>query len=267
MTDSPKNAFLDIRSVAKAFGGNQVLENVNVQIAPGEIVGLLGPNGSGKSTLLNVVTGFTSADAGTVHFDGQRIDRLPAHRIVRTGMARTFQLPSMPAKMSVIEVAMAAATAHHGVWETLLGTAGARAAERAARDKAEHLLEELLLTPVRDLPASAISGGQKKLLGIVCALMAAPRMLLLDEPTAGVHPNLRRDIVTALQRLNEQGMTLVIVEHDMHFIRDVCTRCVVLDRGHIVASCRPDELASNERVLQAYLGTAGAKAVATEGAA
>ncbi|MFY3386736.1 ABC transporter ATP-binding protein [Paracidovorax sp. MALMAid1276] len=261
MTLTP--AFLDVRSAAKAFGGNRVLEDVSLQIAAGEIVGLLGPNGSGKSTLLNVITGFTAADAGSVHFSGQRIDRLPAHRIVQTGMARTFQLPSMPTKMSVMEVAMAAATAHHGVWGTLLGTAGARATEKAARDKAAHLLGELLLTPVRDLPASALSGGQKKLLGIVCALMAEPRMLLLDEPTAGVHPNLRRDIVAALQRLNAQGMTLVIVEHDMHFIRDVCTRCVVLDRGHIVASCRPDELASNERVLQAYLGSAGAKPLET----
>ncbi|MFG5777106.1 ABC transporter ATP-binding protein [Comamonas sp. J-3] len=259
-------AFLEVHSVAKAFGGNQVLEDISVHIAPGEIVGLLGPNGSGKSTLLNVITGFTPADAGTVHFAGQRIDRMPAHRIVQTGMARTFQLPSMPTKMSVMEVAMAAATAHHGVFDTLLGTAGARATERQARDDAERLLGELLLTPVRDLPASAISGGQKKLLGIVCALMAKPRMLLLDEPTAGVHPNLRRDIVTALQRLNAQGMSLVIVEHDMHFIRDVCTRCVVLDRGHIVASCRPDELASNERVLQAYLGSAGAQPLKAESA-
>lgn len=254
-TIAPMNAFLEVRSVAKAFGGNQVLSDVNIQIAQGEIVGLLGPNGSGKSTLLNVITGFTPADAGSVHFAGTPIERLAAHRIVRTGMARTFQLPSMPTRMSVMEVAMAAATAHHGVWDTLLATRGARHAERDARDRAEHLLRELLLTPVRDLPASAISGGQKKLLGIVCALMARPRMLLLDEPTAGVHPNLRRDIVTALQRLNADGMTLVIVEHDMHFIREVCTRCVVLDRGEIVASCRPDELARNERVLQAYLGT------------
>lgn len=254
-TTAPMNAFLEVRSVAKAFGGNQVLSDVNIQIAQGEIVGLLGPNGSGKSTLLNVITGFTPADAGSVHFAGTPIERLAAHRIVRTGMARTFQLPSMPTRMSVMEVAMAAATAHHGVWDTLLATRGARHAERDARDRAEHLLRELLLTPVRDLPASAISGGQKKLLGIVCALMARPRMLLLDEPTAGVHPNLRRDIVTALQRLNADGMTLVIVEHDMHFIREVCTRCVVLDRGEIVASCRPDELARNERVLQAYLGS------------
>lgn len=257
MTASASNPhFIQVQSLAKAFGGNRVLEDVHFSIGAGEIVGLLGPNGSGKSTLLNAITGFTAIDAGSVHYDGQRIDALPAHRIVRTGMARTFQLPSMPTKMSVMEVAMAAATAHHGVWDTLLRTPGARAAERAAAEKARQLLDELLLTPVRDLPASALSGGQKKLLGIVCALMAEPRVLLLDEPTAGVHPNLRRDIVAALQRLNAQGMTLVIVEHDMHFIRDVCTRCIVLDRGHIVASCKPDELASNERVLQAYLGTA-----------
>jgi len=253
------SAFLDIRALAKAFGGNHVLQDVNVQIAAGEIVGLLGPNGSGKSTLLNVVTGFTAADAGAVYFDGGRIDRLPTHRIVQTGMARTFQLPSMPAKMSVMEVAMAAATAHHGLWDTLLGTRAARAVESGARDRAERLLDELLLRAVRDLPAASISGGQKKLLSIVCALMAQPRMLLLDEPTAGVHPNLRRDMVAALRRLNAQGMTLVIVEHDMHFIRDVCTRCIVLDRGQCIASCRPDELAGDARVLQAYLGTATAQ--------
>ena len=120
--------------------------------------------------------------------------------------------------------------------------------------------EEFILTtpegyehPVR-AKAVNLSGGQKKLLGIVCALMSDPRLLMLDEPTAGVHPNLRNDIVQSLRKLNEQGMTLVIVEHDMHFIREVCTRCIVLDRGRIVASCHPDELASNEHVVQAYLG-------------
>ncbi len=121
-------------------------------------------------------------------------------------------------------------------------------------DAATALLEQLLLTRVRDLPAAALSGGQKKLLGIVCALMGDPRLLMLDEPTAGVHPNLRRDIVAALQRLNAQGMTLVIVEHDMHFIRELCSRCIVLDRGEIIADCPPAELAENERVVEAYLG-------------
>lgn len=252
---------LQVRSVAKAFGGNRVLEDVSFQIAPGEIVGLLGPNGSGKSTLLNLVTGFEAIDRGEVLLEGGRIDRLPAHRIVEKALGRTFQLPSMPSKMSVIEVAMAAATAHHGFFPTLLGTRAYRDAEARARADADALLGEFLLTHVRDLPASALSGGQKKLLGIVCALMGQPRLLMLDEPTAGVHPNLRNDIVQALKRLNGQGMTIVIVEHDMHFIRDVCSRCIVLDRGEIVASCRPDELSSNERVLQAYLGGGRAAAV------
>lgn len=248
------NPLLRVQSLAKAFGGNKVLHDVTFDIQPGEIVGLLGPNGSGKSTLLNTITGFESVDRGAITYAGEQIQKLSAHDIVEAGIARTFQLPAMPEKMSVMEVAMAASTRHHGFWETLIGTGGVRAAERHASAKATALLHELLLSHVRDLPASALSGGQKKLLGIVCALMGDPRMVMLDEPTAGVHPNLRNDIVTALKRLNSQGMTLMIVEHDMHFIREVCTRCIVLDRGHIVASCCPDELSSNERVLQAYLG-------------
>ncbi|OWY29171.1 ABC transporter ATP-binding protein [Herbaspirillum robiniae] len=254
MTTPNQERLLEVASLAKAFGGNRVLQDVNFSIGAGEIVGLLGPNGSGKSTLLNTITGFEAIDNGAVRYRGQEIGRLAAHRIVERGIARTFQLPSMPSMMSVMEVAMAAATTRHGLWETLCNGAGVRGAEAAARDKATRLLHELLLTHVRDLPASALSGGQKKLLGIVCALMGDPQMVMLDEPTAGVHPNLRNDIVQALKRLNRQGMTLVIVEHDMHFIREVCTRCIVLDRGHIVASCHPDELSSNERVLQAYLG-------------
>lgn len=251
---TPLPPLLQVENLAKAFGGNRVLQDVSFSVASGEIVGLLGPNGSGKSTLLNTVSGFESVDHGQVLLNGQSIESLSSHRIVAAGLGRTFQLPSMPGKMSVMEVAMAAATSRHGFWDTLLGTPGARAAEKAARDKAAALLDELLLSHVRDLPASGLSGGQKKLLGIVCALMGDPQLLMLDEPTAGVHPNLRRDIVGVLQRLNRQGMTLVIVEHDMHFIREVCTCCIVLDRGQIVASCRPDELSSNERVLQAYLG-------------
>ncbi|MDZ7863250.1 ATP-binding cassette domain-containing protein [Acidovorax sp.] len=157
-TIAPMNAFLEVRSVAKAFGGNQVLSDVNIQIAQGEIVGLLGPNGSGKSTLLNVITGFTPADAGSVHFAGTPIERLAAHRIVRTGMARTPQLPSMPTRMSVMEVAMAAATAHHGVWDTPTGHARRPPCRaRCPRPGRAPAAGDLLLTPVRDLPASAIS--------------------------------------------------------------------------------------------------------------
>jgi len=245
---------LDVQSLSKAFGGNRVLQGVSLQVRPGEIVGLLGPNGSGKSTLLNVASGFAPADDGCVRMQGQDITRLPAHRIVRHGMARTFQLPSMPSRMSVLEVTLAADTRQHGVWNTLCRPASLRQAEAQALTQANQLLDELLLTPVKHLPASALSGGQKKLLSIACALMGSPRLLMLDEPTAGVHPNLRRDIVQTLKRLQQQGISQLIVEHDMHFVREVCTRCVVLDRGQIVADCRPDELASHPQVIEAYLG-------------
>ena len=248
------SGLLEVQSLAKAFGGNRVLTDIAFTVETGEVVGLLGPNGSGKSTLLNTITGFERPDAGSIRYKDREIGGLHSYQIVGRGMARTFQLPSMPRMMSVIEGAMAAETAHHGFWATVLGTPAARATEYAARLKADRLLQQFLLGPVRDQPAAAISGGQKKLLSIVCALMADPEILMLDEPTAGVHPNLRNGIVEALLGLNRQGMTLVVVEHDMHFIRELCSRCIVLDRGHIVASCRPDALAQNEHVLEAYLG-------------
>jgi len=249
---------LSMEGVAKSFGGNHVLQGVDAAVREGEIVGLLGPNGSGKSTLLNLATGFARLDRGAIRMDGARIDALPTHRIIERGIARTFQLPSMPTRMSVLEVAMSASLSHHGFWATLLRPPAARAAEADARRRAGALLDELLLARVRDLPASALSGGQKKLLGIACALMRRPRLLMLDEPTAGVHPGLRGEIAAVLRRLRDEGMTLVVVEHDMAFVREVCTRCVVLDRGRVAADCRPDELAGHPRVLEAYLGQSAA---------
>lgn len=245
---------LQVSGVAKAYGGNRVLESIDFKIRPGEIVGVIGPNGSGKSTLLNAISGFTPVDSGQILLQGTPLQSATPHDIVSHGLARTFQLPAMPEKMTVMEVLLAASTAEHGFWSSLLGTRANRDAERLGRERAEQLLDELLLRNVRDNAAAALSGGQKKLLSVACALMGKPRLLMLDEPTAGVHPNLRRDMVQTLQRLNEQGLSLMIVEHDMHFIRDLCHRCIVLDRGHIVATCTPAELSSNESVLEAYLG-------------
>jgi len=248
------NALLKVTGMAKAYGGNQVLASVDFEVRPGEIIGVIGPNGSGKSTLLNAISGFTPIDRGEVLLQGRPLQGMPAHRIVEQGLARTFQLPSMPDKMTVMEVLLAASTTAHGFWGSLLGSRANREAERAGRARAEQLLDELLLRKVRDNAAAALSGGQKKLLSVACALMGKPQLLMLDEPTAGVHPNLRRDMIQTLQHLNRQGLALMIVEHDMHFIRDLCHRCIVLDRGQIVAVCTPAELSSNEQVLEAYLG-------------
>ena len=189
------NRLLEVSDVSKAFGGNHVLTSVSFTLERGEILGLLGPNGSGKSTLLNTISGFTRPEDGSIIFGGQSIAHQPSHRIIRAGIARTFQLPVMPEKMSVMEVVMTAGTRQHGLFNGLLGLASGRKAEREDRARARELLDTLLLTKVKDLPAAALSGGQKKLLGIACALMGKPTLLMLDEPMAGVHPKLRQELV------------------------------------------------------------------------
>jgi branched-chain amino acid transport system ATP-binding protein len=251
MTDS----ILNIQSVSKRFGGNHVLTGIDFQVRQGEILALLGPNGSGKSTLLNVISGFLKPDGGTVRFNGAEIRQRAPHELARLGLARTFQLPSMPTKMSVGEVVVGGASQHAGLWRSLLRGPSYRVPEAQALAKAKRLLDSLLLTRVIDQPASAISGGQKKLLSLASCLMQEPQVILLDEPTAGVHPNLRTEMVKILKQVNASGVTLVVVEHDMHFISELCGRCVVLDRGQIVADCAPHEMASHPRVLEAYLGS------------
>lgn len=250
---------LDISHVAKSFGGNEVLSDVSLTVQSGEIVGLLGPNGSGKSTLLNAASGFMPIDQGDVLFCGKSVRNMSPHQIVKQGIARTFQLPSMPSKMSVIEVLVAAGANSHGLWRSLWRSSIDVQADQQILQRAHELIDSLMLTRVKDLSARALSGGQKKLLSIACGLMRSPKLLMLDEPTAGVHPNLRRDIVKILQKINQDnGISQLIVEHDMYFVREVCTRCVVLDRGHIVADCTPDELVNHPRVIEAYLGQARA---------
>ncbi|MGU7782283.1 ABC transporter ATP-binding protein [Burkholderia sp. PU8-34] len=261
------STILRLHDVHKSFGGNHVLTGLSFQIQAGEIVGLLGPNGCGKSTVLNAITGYCAIERGVIEFCGAAVNGLPPHGIAEKGVRRTFQLPSMPTRMTVKETVMAASIRRHGLMSTLAGFAATRKIERETRDRADHLLDELLLTQVAHLPAASISGGQKKLLGIACALMAQPALLLLDEPMAGVHPNLRAELVTTLKRINAQGITLVIIEHDMHFIAETCSRCVVLDKGKTVADCLPAELENHEGVVEAYLGKKNPLNYQTAGAA
>jgi branched-chain amino acid transport system ATP-binding protein len=198
---------------------------------------------------LNVISGFVPADEGAIRFSGSGIASKPVDRVARSGLVRTFQLPSMPRRMTVAQVLRGAAAEGAGFLSLF------KAASNDSAD-VEGLLEELSLSHVRDLPAASLSGGQKKLLSIALALRTKPKMICLDEPTAGVYPNVRGHMVALLKRVNASGVTLLIVEHDMHFIRELCSRCVVLDRGSVIADCPPAELTANERVVEAYLGNA-----------
>jgi branched-chain amino acid transport system ATP-binding protein len=243
---------LTLEAVGKSFGANQVLANVGFRIGQGEIVGLLGPNGCGKSTILNLVSGVFAPDAGAVVFNGEDITARSMDRIARKGLVRTFQLPSMPCRMTVAELLYGGAARKAG-FQSLFTR------EKNDRAEIDGLLQDLALSHVRHLPAASLSGGQKKLLSVALALRTSPQMICLDEPTAGVHPDLRHHMVGLLRRINAAGITLLIVEHDMHFIRELCSRCVVMDRGSVIADCRPSELTSNEQVVEAYLGNARQK--------
>lgn len=239
--------------ILKAFGAFRVLDGVSLRVDKDEIVGLLGPNGSGKSTLLNLLSGFYSLDAGRVRMAGNDITRLAMHERAQLGLVRTFQLPAMPARMTALDVLLAGSSRSCGVWASLFASATDAQAQRDA-ERARALLADYKLEKVADLPASALSGGQKKLLSIATAMMSRPRLLCLDEPTAGVHPNLRLALVDMLRSCRAQGTAIIVIEHDMRFIAALCDRCIVLDRGDIIADCHPKLLSSIDRVAAAYLG-------------
>ena len=247
---------LKIEGISKSFGGLEVLKRVDMNVEKGEIVGLLGPNGSGKTTLLNIVSGFLRASAGVITYDGREITALESHRISQLGIRRTFQLPRMPSKMSCAEVMLT--SVQQNVSSTVLGLISrpvqARAEQNAAKKRVFGMIDRLSLGPVADRAAAALSGGQQKLLALGAAVLGGAKMLLLDEPTAGVNPALRLTLVETLHEIRDQGVTIVVVEHDMGFIARLCDRCVVLDRSAIIANCKPSELLDHHEVVEAYLG-------------
>lgn len=251
---------LKTEAISKNFGGFHVLKDVSLNVQQGEIVGLLGPNGSGKTTLLNIVSGFLRASGGRIHYGGRDISAMEPHKIGQLGMRRTFQLPRMPAKMSCAEVLLTSVEQPAGasVLNLFLQPGKVRAEERDARKRVFEMIDRLSLGPVADRPAAALSGGQQKLLALGAAVLGGAKLLLLDEPTAGVNPALRLSLVDTLHEIRRQGVTLLVVEHDMGFIGKLCDRCVVLDRGTLIADCKPSELLDNNEVVEAYLGR-GAK--------
>ena len=248
------SALLSVQGVVRAFGGLRAVDGATLEVAPGSITGLIGPNGAGKSTLFNCVTGFLRPQAGRVVLDGRRIDRRSPHWIARAGLVRTFQTPRALTRMTVLENVLLAAPRHPG--ERLLAPPrAARRREAEARRRAGELLELVRLGGEAEALAGTLSGGQRKLLDLVRALMAEPRLLLLDEPMAGVSPALRGQLLEQILALRERdGVTLLIVEHDLDFVMRASDRVVVMNDGRVIADGTPDEVRADERVVDAYLG-------------
>ncbi len=248
-------ALLEVRDVVRAFGGVRAVDGATLEVEAGSITGLIGPNGAGKSTLFNCISGFLRPQSGTVLLDGKRIEQRSPHRIARDGLVRTFQTPRALTRMTVLENVMLAAPRNGG---ERLGRAlapSARRREREVRARAVELLELVRLDGHANALAGTLSGGQRKLLDLVRALMVEPRILLLDEPMAGVSPTLRVELLEHILALRDRdGVTLLIVEHDLDFVMRASDRVIVMNDGQVIAQGAPDEVRADERVVDAYLG-------------
>ena len=252
---APKpDPILVVDDVRKAFGGLLAVDVEHLEISRGIITAIIGPNGAGKTTLFNLLTGFDRPDTGSWEFDHQRIGGKRAHQIARAGMVRTFQLTKALAKLSVIENMLLAAPGQRG--ERFLGgiVGGWRTQEERNTERADELLARFNLTQVRDDFAGSLSGGQRKLLEMARALMAGPRLLMLDEPMAGVNPALTQSLLGHITALRDEGMSVVFVEHDMDAVMEISDWVVCMAEGKIIAEGPPAAVAGNPAVIDAYLG-------------
>jgi neutral amino acid transport system ATP-binding protein len=250
-------ALLEIEEVVKRFGGIRAVDGATLDVREGSITALIGPNGAGKTTLFNVVTGFYHGDRGSVRFDGDRVFGEPPYELARKGMVRTFQITKALAAMPVIDNMMLAAPNQPGerIRNLFVRPAAVRSREKEVREQAMELLELFNLTDLADDYAGTLSGGQRKLLELARALMTQPRLLLLDEPMAGINPTLGGRLLDHMQMLRrERGVTFLFIEHDMEVVMNHSDRVVVMAEGKVIAEGEPHEVRKDQRVIDAYLG-------------
>ncbi len=252
----PASAILCVRGLRVAFAGLKAVDGAEFDVEQGRITALIGPNGAGKTTTFNLIAGALRPDAGSILFRGHEIAGVPTHVLARGGLTRTFQLSRNLGQLTVIENLALYHPDQPGerLFDAILGTPRARRAERAAIEAAFAMAEELHLTRVANNLAADLSGGQKKLLEIGRALMAGPDLLLLDEPMAGVTPALGAEIAELLLGLRRRGLTILLVEHNVGFVRRVSDRVIVLAGGRVLAEGSFDQIRRDEAVQLAYLG-------------
>ncbi len=247
---------LEVHSVSKNFDGIQALDRCSFDVEQGEILGLIGPNGSGKTTMFNAVTNIYEADSGKIMLDGEDITNAKTHEISFMGLSRTFQLIRLFPKLTVMDNMLIAQKYVHGekLWPQLLKKRHVEEEEKEKIKKAKELLNIVNISHKENDLAENLSYGQQKLLEIVRALATEPKLLLLDEPIAGVNPTMTKQILNLIKDLNRKGMTIVIIEHNMNVMMNFCDRLVVMDYGKEIASGKPSKIRKNRKVIEAYLG-------------
>jgi branched-chain amino acid transport system ATP-binding protein len=248
---------LEIKGIDKSFGGLKAVNNCSLEVRDGSITGLIGPNGAGKTTLFNIITGHYKPDRGKIFFQGEPIQGLEPHQIFKKRVYRTFQITREFAQMTVLENLMIMPEHQSGekIWNTWFRAPVVRKQEKEIRDKALEVLEFVELINLKDEYAGSLSGGQKKLLEIARSMMADPRLVLLDEPGAGVNPTLMHKLIANVKTLrDEKGMTFFLIEHDMDLVMNLCDPVIVMSEGTKLAEGKAEDIKKDERVLEAYLG-------------
>ena len=251
-------ALLEATEVTKVFGGQRAVDGVSFALERGAIGGLIGPNGAGKTTLFNCLAGFMAPTSGDVRVDGVSIGGASPSRVFAAGLARTFQIPRPFPQMSVLENVMLAPTGQLGerFWANWLRPAAVAAVERRTREAARHWLDFVGLAALQDEPARVLSGGQRKLLELARVMVSAPKLVLLDEPGAGVNPALLDVIVDKIAALNRSGTTFLIIEHNLDLVISLCRPVMVMAQGQLLTSGDAADVLRDARVVEAYLGTA-----------
>ncbi len=247
---------LDIDHLSKNFGGLAAVRDLSFRVEDGEIRGLIGPNGAGKTTIFNLISGFYRPSGGEIRYRGQRIPGLKSHRIARRGVVRTFQHTTLFQELTVLENVLVGRhlLARNNILAAMLGTDRRRA--MAAAESAIETLDFFGLGDRRDEPAANLPHGLPKALGLAIAVTAEPKLLLLDEPFAGMNPEETRSMMGLVRQVRDRGITVLLVEHDMQAVMGLCDRITVVNFGQLLAEGSPAEIRAHPDVIEAYLGTA-----------